>query len=120
MSFDGGQDLRLERREILGVDHPGNVSAGIGAGLLGYGLINIAVALEQCELQGGAFCVGVFTPAAVGSAMLLEGMLRWSRSKAALKLPMGMYGGNTLELSPVLSYRSSSDSTTGLLLSTRF
>ncbi len=73
----------LRKDEITDIDHPGNVVLLIG-GLIGaYGIANIIVGMPQCEKEGGAFCVGVFTPAAIGLGMTMFGGVVWGGSRKA-------------------------------------
>ena len=73
-----GQDEVL-RSDVYEYDYPGNVHANIGGVVLGYGLLNIAVGLSQCDEQPSdrqaAFCAGVFLPAVLGAGMLVWGLV---------------------------------------------
>jgi hypothetical protein len=70
----------IERSDVDDIDHPGNVHALVGGLLFGYGLFNIGSGASKCETRGAAFCVGVFTPAAVGAGLLAWGFAVWSAS----------------------------------------
>jgi hypothetical protein len=73
----------INKDGITDIDHPGNVHATIGAALVAYGILNIAVGYSKCDEKGAAFCTGVFTPAAVGLGMFTWGMAVWYRSSQA-------------------------------------
>lgn len=77
----------IPRSEVTKIDHPGNVAATIGVILSAYGVLNIMTGLPQCEEQGGAFCTGVFLPAAVGVGLMASGFSRWRRSRNAAAGP---------------------------------
>jgi hypothetical protein len=70
-------------QSVSDIDHPGNVAGTIGALVTAYGAYNIYVGMPQCERQGGAFCVGVFLPAAIGLPLTIWGFTTWGRSKVA-------------------------------------
>lgn len=78
-----GAPQEVPRSDITEIDHPGNVHALVGGIVLAYGVANIAVGMEECERQGGAFCVGVFTPAVIGTGMLIWGLATWIGSNSA-------------------------------------
>ena len=78
-----GAPQEVPRSDITEIDHPGNVHALVGGIVLAYGIANIAVGMEECERQGGAYCVGVFTPAAIGTGMLIWGLATWISSNSA-------------------------------------
>ena len=79
-----GPRQEVPRNDIAEIDHPGNVHALIGGILLGYGILNIAVAYEQCQEDGdGAYCTGVFAPAAVGTGLLVWGLATWMGSTSS-------------------------------------
>jgi hypothetical protein len=74
---DAGKLYEIPRADIESIDYPGNVHTAIGAGVLGYGVINIAVGLPACaeeKQQQAALCAGVFLPALVGAAIMLWGL----------------------------------------------
>ncbi|MCY1073027.1 hypothetical protein [Archangium lansingense] len=80
---DSGEEVSISRSDISDIDHPGNVSAVLG-GLLGaYGVLNIAVGAPNCTSEGGAYCAGVFLPAALGASMLAWGLSTWIGSTSA-------------------------------------
>lgn len=78
-----GSEMGISRDEITDIDHPGNVAATIGGVLTGYGLVNIATGVPQCEREGAAFCTGVFLPAALGGSLLAYGLSVWLGSTSA-------------------------------------
>lgn len=65
---------RLSRSEVSDIDHPGDTAAVIGGLLAAYGLVNIQVGSKKCEVEGTAYCMGVYLPAAVGFPMLIWGI----------------------------------------------
>lgn len=81
----GAGQRSISREDIVDIDHPGNVHAVVGALLLAYGILNISVGAPQCEARGGAFCAGVFTPAAVGLGMGIWGLSVWGKSTSAAR-----------------------------------
>src|SRR5688572_24976207 len=73
-----GPRQEVPRSDIAEIDHPGNVHALLGGIFLGYGIVNIAVGMEECQNNGdGAYCTGVFLPAAVGTGLLVWGLTTW-------------------------------------------
>src|SRR5690606_26583389 len=87
---DDGRKSILPRGDVHEIDYPGNVHAVVGGIVLGYGVLNVATAMEDCqegrgdtELEQRSFCVGVFTPAAVGLGMLIWGVLVNTAAKKA-------------------------------------
>jgi hypothetical protein len=70
-------------QNVTDIDHPGNVAGTIGALVTAYGVTNIVVGMPQCERQGGAYCVGVFLPAAIGLPLAIWGFATWGKSKYA-------------------------------------
>jgi len=75
---DSGKEFEIPRDDISSIDYPGNVHTGIGAGVLGYGVLNIAVGVPKCDEQTSnqaAYCVGVFLPAAIGAAIMTWGII---------------------------------------------
>jgi hypothetical protein len=75
-----GGETRVPKSQIIDVDYPGGGAIGWGIGILAYGILNIAVGAPHCSEKGGAFCTGVFLPAAAGI-----GLMSWGfhvRSKA--------------------------------------
>jgi len=81
---DAGHKVRIPKSEVANIDHPGNVAAFIGAALSTYGMVNIALGASTCRSVGGAFCAGVFAPAAIGVPILAWGLMTWSRSTKAV------------------------------------
>lgn len=69
-----GETHAIPRSGIADIDHPGDTAAVIGGILTGYGVLNIAAAADRCEVEGAAFCAGVFLPATVGVSMLMWGL----------------------------------------------
>ena len=79
-----GRRQEVPRNEIAEIDHPGNVHALLGGIFLGYGIVNIAVGYEECQNNGdGAYCTGVFVPAAVGTGLLVWGLATWMGSTSS-------------------------------------
>jgi len=70
---EDGVVRELPRSEITDVDYPGNVHATVGGVLAGYGILNVAVAVDECDSSGAAYCAGVFTPLIVGALMTVWG-----------------------------------------------
>lgn len=77
----------IKKSEISDIDHPGNGLAVTGGIITAYGILNIAVGVPQCEEEGGAFCLGVFTPAGIGIPMFANGFSIWNRSKGNVNKP---------------------------------
>jgi len=75
--------VEVPRAEVTDIDHPGNVAGTIGAVISAYGVVNAVVGAPQCERQGAAYCIGVFTPAAIGLPLMIWGFTTWSASRAA-------------------------------------
>lgn len=80
---NGGSEVSISRSDISDIDHPGNAVAVVGGLLSTYGAINIATGVSKCGEGGGAFCAGVFLPAAVGLPMLIWGLTTWIGSTSA-------------------------------------
>ncbi|HYH96338.1 hypothetical protein [Hyalangium sp.] len=86
---NGGSEVSISRSDITDIDHPGNASAVVGLLLSTYGAINIAAGAPKCSEGGGAFCTGVFLPAAIGFPMLIWGLSTWlGSSNAAASSPL--------------------------------
>jgi hypothetical protein len=96
----GAGERPIPREDITDIDHPGNVHATIGAVLLAYGILNIAVGSSQCQSKGAAFCTGVFLPATLGLGMSIWGLTIWSRSSTAARSTGAR--GPELSLAPLL------------------
>jgi hypothetical protein len=79
-----GHKVRILKRAISDIDHPGNVAGTLGAALSVYGLWNIAVGANTCGEVGGAFCAGMIAPAAIGLPMLIWGFTTWGKSTDAM------------------------------------
>jgi hypothetical protein len=95
---DPGRIL-VRRTDIQDIDHPGNGMAVFGGILSAYGVFNIAVSAPQCQDHGEAFCVGVFTPLAVGLPVLIWGIATYARSVSATH--MGLADGQPVYSPPV-------------------
>lgn len=84
----GGFREEIPRSSIREYDYPGNVHGNIGALLLGYGILNIAVALpnvdEWPEEERGPAYVGAAIPAVVGAGMLIWGLIVNQSAKSAV------------------------------------
>src|SRR5687768_14062691 len=88
----GHRDV-IARSDITDIDYPGNVHAGVGGGLLGYGVLNVLVGMRTCEDRSecssdgeqAGFCTGVFIPGAVGLGMLIWGLVVNGSEKSAVK-----------------------------------
>ena len=81
----------IEKSEIVTIRHPGLVRGIIWSGVAAYGVANIAVGVpmiaDQPQSTRGAFTIGVFLPAALGTSLLIKGFMTMSRSKTALNRP---------------------------------
>lgn len=79
-----GDEFGIEHRDVVYIDHPGNVAAIIGGVVTAYGVANIHTGVPKyCEGyqdDNGAGCVGVFLPAAIGGAVMIYGVAVWARS----------------------------------------
>lgn len=74
---DQGGEHEIPRSDVTDIDYPGNVHANVGAGVLAYGVLNIAVGLPDCNARTddkAAFCTGVFLPAIIGAGMIIWGL----------------------------------------------
>jgi hypothetical protein len=80
---NGGSEISIPRSDIDDIDHPGNASAVVGLLLGSWGAYNIAKAAPGCSEFGGAYCTGVFLPAAIGVPMLIWGLSTWIGSTNA-------------------------------------
>ncbi|MFL5348715.1 MAG: hypothetical protein ACJ8AT_28295 [Hyalangium sp.] len=87
VQIDNGSELRIPRSEITDIDHPGNGVAVVGGLLSAYGGLNIAAGAPKCSENGGAYCTGVFLPAAIGASMLIWGLSTWISSTDAASSP---------------------------------
>ena len=97
----------VPRDQISDIDHPGNGVGTLGAILVGYGIANIAVAAPNCDKNGSAFCVGVFTPAVLGAALVLWGFSVYAKSVSASR-PHVRSDLSHLRLSPTYVFDSKS------------
>jgi hypothetical protein len=84
---NGGSEVSISRSDITDIDHPGNGAAVFGLLLSTYGAVNIAAGAPKCSQGGGAFCTGVFLPAAIGLPMLIWGLSTWLGSSNAASSP---------------------------------
>jgi hypothetical protein len=91
----------LNRSEIKDISHPGNGATIAGGILSGYGVVNIAVGVPMCSDKGTAFCVGVFTPLALGVPILLWGIATHSSSVNAAQTPLHEHGAGVF-VTPVI------------------
>lgn len=107
---NSGSEARIPRSEITDIDHPGNAVAVVGALLGIYGGLNIAAGAPKCADNGGAFCTGVFLPAAIGTSMLIWGLSTWIGSTNAASAPAS---SNTVPEIPPDSAFNFSPSTNG-------
>lgn len=74
---DSGREYEIERDEVSSIDFPGNVHRNAGLAVLAYGAVNIALGMSECNERTddkAAFCVGVFTPAAIGLGLIAWGL----------------------------------------------
>ncbi|MEQ9496530.1 MAG: hypothetical protein RIT81_06720 [Deltaproteobacteria bacterium] len=85
-------DERVRRLDIVDIDHPGNVHGLIGGLIAAYGLVNVGTGLDGCKAGFGrttdeatAFCVGLFIPLVVGTAIALWGGIVYAQSSNALR-----------------------------------
>lgn len=85
VELDSGAEVEVRRDEITSIDHPGNVHAGVGAGVLGYGILNIAVGAPECDRYGTAFCTGVFLAAAIGAGLIVWGLFVNGQERAGVE-----------------------------------
>lgn len=92
--------VAISRDDIVDIDYPGNVAATIGAILTVYGAVNIAVGAPQCSAKGGAFCTGVFTPAAIGIPLTIWGIAVYSGARAAVNKGVGAEHATRIFLGP--------------------
>jgi hypothetical protein len=84
VELPGGRKEAIPKREVVDIDHPGNVAATIG-GIVGvYGAANIVVGMPECDRQGPAYCMGVFLPAAIGISLFAYGLGTYSGSMSAM------------------------------------
>ncbi len=94
---EGGSEVSIPRSEITDIDHPGNAAAVVGALLSAYGGLNIASGASKCSDNGGAYCTGVFLPAAIGVPMLIWGLSTWIGSTGATNPNMSSSSGTVPE-----------------------
>lgn len=84
----GQPDYEIPRQDVASIDYPGNVHTNVGAGVLAYGALNIALGFPDCRdrtEQQAAFCVGVFTPAVLGAAMIVWGLVVEKGQRAGVR-----------------------------------
>jgi len=79
VATEAGGEYEIARSDVTDVDYPGNVHAAVGAGVLGYGVLNIALGMPGCNERTGDekffYCAGVFTPAIIGAGLILWGLV---------------------------------------------
>lgn len=83
---DNGRTFAIARDDISEIDYPGNVHAVVGGVVLGYGVLNIAAGMSECSKTSdnqAATCTGVFLPAAIGTAMMIWGIVVNQGQKSA-------------------------------------
>jgi len=98
-----GRVVTVPRDTVRDIDHPGNVAAAIGGGVAAYGVVNIAVGAPNCKREGDAYCVGVFTPLAVGLPIMLYGIGTYVGSTNALQNHYGDTASMDWNVVPQLS-----------------
>jgi len=110
---DAGKEVSISRSDISDIDHPGNVAAVIGGLVSAYGALNIAVGAPRCGEGGGAYCTGVFLPAAIGVPMLIWGLSTWVGSTSAVSSPASSSSGNVPDAPPASAFDFSPATTGG-------
>jgi hypothetical protein len=85
---EAGARTTIPRSEIKDISHPGTGATIAGGILFGYGIFNVAIGLPMCKTEGDAFCVGVFTPLALGVPILLWGLATHASSVSAASTPL--------------------------------
>jgi hypothetical protein len=84
VELPGGTTDTIAKRDVVDIDHPGNVAATIGAVVGAYGVANIAVGMPECDKQGPAYCMGVFLPATIGLSLITYGLGTYIGSTSAV------------------------------------
>lgn len=84
-----GLESIVRRREVMDIDHPGNVMALLGGLLLGSAGMNLGVLGGLCASRpSGASCTPIFvsmsTMGAAGAGMFIWGLWAWLTSKNAV------------------------------------
>ena len=82
---DDDRVVRIERKKVTEIDHPGNIAAAIGGGLslLGGGLVYLG-ATGQPGLEGNGYLTAIGAIFLIpGVITLASGMITWGRSAAA-------------------------------------
>jgi hypothetical protein len=110
---NGGGEVSLSRSDISDIDHPGNVAAVLGGLLSAYGAVNIASGASGCAEGGGAYCTGVFLPAAVGVPILIWGLTTWVGSTSAASANSSSSSGTVPEVPPSSAFDFSPATTGG-------
>jgi len=110
---DGGKEVSISRSDISDIDHPGNVAAVFGSLLSAYGAVNIAAGASNCSQGGGAYCTGVFLPAAIGVPMLIWGLSTWAGSTGAASAQSSSSSSDTVPDAPPASAFDFSPATNG-------
>jgi hypothetical protein len=83
---ESGAEFEIRRRDVTDIDYPGNVHAIVGAGVLGYGIVNMVVGLPNCSSQSKydvAYCTGVVLPAVLGAVIMTWGLVTNLDAQAA-------------------------------------
>jgi hypothetical protein len=110
---DGGREVSISRSDISDIDHPGNVAAVLGGLVSAYGAVNIASGASGCAEGGGAYCTGVFLPAAVGVPILIWGLSTWIGSTSAASASSSSSSGTVPEAPPASAFDFSPVTTGG-------
>ncbi len=81
---EDGRYVRVSRRNVTDIDHPGNLEALIGGVLLAEGaaMAGVALASREADMRGTFGTVGAIV-GVPGLLLLAHGLLTWSRSTAA-------------------------------------
>ncbi|HEY7372351.1 MAG TPA: hypothetical protein VIF57_09350 [Polyangia bacterium] len=117
-----GGVLAVSRQEITDIDHPGNGVALAGGIVSAYGVFNIAVGAPRCHEKGSSYCVGVFTPLAIGLPLMIYGLVVYGTSVSAAKPgSAGSRGRDAqLRLDPAVFRLAGERASPGLVLGGRF
>lgn len=75
---------RVAKKNVSDIDHPGDLDILFGLLLSGYGVLNISEGRQHCRTEGTAYCVGVYSPLAVGAVLTLFGLHHYTESTGAL------------------------------------
>jgi hypothetical protein len=104
-----GNTTEVPHADVVDIDHPGNVAATIGGVVAAYGVANIAIGASNCDRQGAAYCVGVFTPAIIGGSLLIYGLSVWGGSKAASTKPDANATVGRVFVTPAASFKKNNE-----------